>query len=84
MVIDIRCHGVQSRHLPPPSPEVEFTAQSQSRTPIRACSGWPQHSGGNSKTLATAEAHADADISGNTIRTHTLPKSELIQRFAAL
>jgi hypothetical protein len=58
MVIDIRCHGVQSRHLPPPSPEVEFTAQSQSRTPIRACSGWPQHSDCDSKTLATTDAQA--------------------------
>jgi hypothetical protein len=60
MVIDIRCHGVQSRHLPPPSPEVEFTAQSQSqsRTPIRAYSGWPQHSDNDSKILPTADAQA--------------------------
>jgi hypothetical protein len=58
MVIDIRCHGLQSRHLPPPSPEVEFTPQSQPRTPIRACSGWPQNSGDNLKVLATADAQA--------------------------
>jgi hypothetical protein len=50
--------GLQSGHSSPPSPEVEFTPQSQSRTPIRACSGWPQHSGGDSKILATAEAQA--------------------------
>jgi hypothetical protein len=55
MVIDIRCHGVQSRHLPPPSPEVECTAQSQSRTPI---SGWPQHSGNDLTIPATADAQA--------------------------
>jgi hypothetical protein len=48
--------GLQSRHSPPPSPEVEFNAQFQSRPPIRACSGWPLHTGVDSKTLATAEA----------------------------
>jgi hypothetical protein len=37
------------------------------RSITRACSGWPQHPGGDSKTLATAEAQADYEVVGVSI-----------------
>jgi hypothetical protein len=71
--------GLQSRHSPPPSPEVEFNAQFQSRPPIRACSGWHQYSSNDSKTLATADAQAVRlqmvwDKFGSDLRCQKHPK----------